>query len=234
MEYILTRQNQSFLVYSQGPALYLTALPLIAPIRPAPVARDFKDHLICHTHEPDLLFLYESTNSQIVLLFHNPDTGNQRHLPLLSLSSHETLQDFSLVTVQNRLYFFYSAYTPDDGKCRLYYKLPLEQLESTPIEELRAPDMPMVMEGKAPAHEPAPKAEEESTAQLDQNVIREEAPETPAEKQKAEKKEAPDEKYKELESTIQRISAQYQELYDYTLALQKEARKWRSLAEMKK
>lgn len=197
MEYILTRQNQSFLVYSQGPALYLTGLPLIAPIRPASVARDFKDHLICHTHEPDLLFLYQSTNSQIVLLFHNPDTGVQRRLPLLDQNDRETAQDFALVTVQNRLYFFYSVYTPDDGKCRLYYKLPLEQLESSPLEDLRAPDAP----------------QKKADAQI---------------------KEAPDETYQELESTIQRISAQYQELYDYTLALQQEARRWRSLAEKKK
>lgn len=223
MEYILTRQNQSFLVYSQGPALYLAALPLIAPIHPAPVARDYHDHLICHTHEPDLLFLYESTKSQIVLLFHNPDTGNQRHLPLLNQSSQEIVQDFSLVTVQNRLYFFYSAYTPDDGKCRLYYKLPLEQLESTPIEELQAP-----------VPESAPKAVEENMARPTPEDMRENDLETPKKNQEAKKKEAPDEKYRELENTIQNISAQYQELYDYTLALQKEARKWRSLAQKKK
>lgn len=208
MEHIVTRQNQSFLAYSQGPALYLTALPLIAPIRSVSVTRDFKSHLICHTYEPDLLFLYESTNNQIVLLFHNPETGIQRHLPLLNLDDQEAVQDFSLVTVQNRLYFFYSAYTPEDGKCRLYYKLPLEQLESIPIEELHVPDV------------------------FQETEINSQA--TAVNKQKdAEEKEAPDEKYKELESTIQHISAQYQELYDYAIALQKEARKWRSLAQKK-
>lgn len=263
METIVTRQNQPFLVYNQGPALYLLPLPLISPARPKMIARDFQSSLTCSTLEEELIFLYENTMGQIVLLFHNPGTGQQRYLPLLSPSPDESYQDFFLWPVQGRLYFFYTVYTPFDGRCRLFYKLPLEYLESRPAEDLEATHNPIftdcsVKEEKKAAgtksderekkaaetkpNEGEKKAAEaksdetdrEDTLQEMQRMVQSEEELSRISEEYSEAKNALEEnqrKIDEMETTIEHISAQYQELYDYTLALQKEARKWRDLAQ---
>lgn len=240
MEAIINRQNQPFLVYSQGPALYLLPLPLISPVRPRMIARDCQRGLNCSALEAELIFLYENTDGQIVLLFHNPETGQQRYLPLLSQSPEESYQDFFLWQAQGRLYFFYTAYMPSDGRCRLLYKLPLEHLESRPAMELETgldtiatdcsavqcgtiktistPNAPAVNDADQKVQEPLPPEEDGSRPAAESSQVKNVLEEN--------QRQA-----RELEATIEHISAQYQELYDYTLALQKEARKWRDLAQ---
>lgn len=240
MEAIITRQNQPFLVYSQGPALYLLPLPLISPVRPRMIARDCQSGLSCSALDAELIFLYENTDGQIVLLFHNPETGQQRYLPLLSQNPEESYQDFFLWQAQGRLYFFYTVYTPSDGRCRLLYKLPLEHLESQPAEELETRLDPTATDCSAAqrgTRKPTVTPNTPAASEADQEALEPLPPEEDSSRLAAESSEMKNileenqRQARELEATIEHISAQYQELYDYTLALQKEARKWRDLAQ---